>query len=553
MKGLLDLLRNLGARRSAALGAIGVGAIGFFIYLMMRMSTPEMALLYSDVAPDDAAHIVTQLEQRNIPYELHDNGSQIFIPATQVPQIRMALAEAGLPRGGVVGYEIFDKPESLGTSNFVRDINRLRALEGELSRTITSIDGIKTARVHLVLPRRELFSREQQEPSASIALSLRGSTRLTPGQVSAIEHLVASAVPGLRTSRISIVDDRGTLLARGAGDGDDAAAAAATADERRRAFEDQLRRKIIAILEPIVGADHVRAEVTADMDFDRVSTSSEEYDPNSQVARSTQTVTENNNSNDSQGQQPVTVQSNIPGTPSPSNQQNERSSTNSARNEETTNYEISKTVKSLVREGGQIRRLSVAVMVDGSYPVDASGKHVYQPRTKAELDQLTSLVDSAIGYDQKRGDRVELINMRFANPDDLEQPAPTGLLFGLFSPSELYRIAQVLVLALVSVLLLLFVIRPLLSRLLEATKSIAATPLAQRALSDQSGGPAPALAPPTPGAAPQPTPEELESMIDIGQVEGRVRQSSIKKVGQIVEKHPEEAIAILRSWMVQES
>jgi len=562
VNGLIQLLRTLGAGRAAGLGAIVLGAVGFFAYVMLRMTTPDMALLYSGLEPEDAGHIVAQLEQRTIPYELKANGTQIMVPSPQVPNVRIALAQEGLPHGGSVGYEIFDKPDTLGSSNFVRDINRLRALEGELSRTIRSIDGIKSARVHLVLPRRELFSPERQDPSASIALGMRTAERPSTQVVAAIQHLVASAVPGLKTSRVSVIDDRGTLLARGAGDSNDDSTASLSGDERRRTYEDQVRRKIIEILEPIVGADRVRAEVTADFDFDRLSTTSEEFDPNTQVARSIQSVTDSSANAEAQATQPVTATTNIPGAPpvppQPS-QQSPKNSNTTAHNEETTNYEISKTVKNFVHETGDLKRLSVAVMLDGVYTSDAAGARNYQPRSKQELDQLTAMVRSAVGIDDKRGDRLELINLRFAGPDEAGMPEEKVGFFGQFSPNDLFRIAEILVLALVAILVIMLVIRPLMKRLFEI-KPVAASAAGQGGpamLPNQAGATA-ALAGPTGGdgsRAGMGDGDQIEdtSGIDIGQVEGRVRRSSVKKVGEIVEKHPEEAVAILRNWMVQES
>ncbi|HYB11450.1 MAG TPA: flagellar basal-body MS-ring/collar protein FliF [Alphaproteobacteria bacterium] len=560
---MIQLLRTLGAGRVAGLGAIVLSAVGFFAFVMLRMTTPDMALLYSGLEPEDAGHIVAQLEQRNIPYELKANGTQIMVPSPQVPNVRVALAQEGLPHGGTVGYEIFDKPDALGSSNFVRDINRLRALEGELSRTIRSIDGIKSARVHLVLPRRELFSAERQEPSASIALAMRTAERPSAQVVAAIQHLVASAVPGLKSARVSVIDDRGTLLARGAGDGNDDSLAGLSSDERRRAYEDQVRRKIIEILEPIVGADRVRAEVTADMDFDRLSTTSEEFDPNTQVARSTQSVTDSAANSEAQpSQQPVTATTNIPGAPPVPPQsppQSPKNSNTTAHNEETTNYEISKTVKNFVHEAGNLKRLSVAVMLDGVYATDVSGAHTYQPRSKQELDQLTAMVRSAVGIDDKRGDRLELINLRFAGPDEASVPEEKISFFGQFSPNDLFRIAEILVLALVAILVIMLVIRPLMKRLFEIKPVVAsATGQGSAAMLPNQAGVTAAIAGPSGGDSSRSNVGDANQIeesggIDIGQVEGRVRRSSIKKVGEIVEKHPEEAVAILRNWMVQES
>src|SRR5690606_39076012 len=215
---LVQTLRNLGPLRLAALGGVGLALIGFFVYLTARLATPEMALLYGDLEMTDSAEIVARLESMGVPYRLRRAGSEILVPADQALRLRMAMAEEGLPSGGAVGYEIFDRVDSLGTTSFVQEVNRLRALEGELARTIRSISQVKSARVHLVIPRRELFSRERSEPGASIILMMERGAALERSQVLAIQHLVAAAVPRLKPSAISIVDDHGTLLARGTED-----------------------------------------------------------------------------------------------------------------------------------------------------------------------------------------------------------------------------------------------------------------------------------------------------------------------------------------------
>ena len=283
METFLQALRSLGPMRLAVMGAVILGLIGFFIFLTTRLTTPQMELLFGELDSSDSARIVGQLESSNTVYELRSNGSQIFVPSDKVAQLRLTMAEQGLS-GGSIGYEIFDDADALGTTNFLQNISLIRALEGELVRSIKTIESVRAARVHLVLPRRELFSREKQQPRASILVKMRGATRLSSEQVSAIQHLVAAAVPGLIPSRISIVDDKGSLLARGFEDKDSPTAMAAKSEERRRVFENRLARTIEALLEKTVGFGKVRAEVTADMDFDLISTNEEMFNPDGQPA-----------------------------------------------------------------------------------------------------------------------------------------------------------------------------------------------------------------------------------------------------------------------------
>lgn len=560
MNGLLQSLRNLGPTRLAAIGGVLAATIGFFIFISSRLATPGFGLLYSDLDARDSGEIVAKLEALNVPYQLQSQGTQILVPTDQVARLRIAMAEGGLPHGGSIGYEIFDKSESLGTSNFVQNINHLRALEGELGRTIASISAVQAARVHLVLPQRELFSRDKEEPSASIVIKTRGVERLGKGQVAAIQHLVAAAVPGLRPNRISIVDNEGNLLARGKDDGDPQTGGSSNAEEMRVNYEARLARSVEDMLERSVGPGKVRAEVHADMDFDRVTTNSETYDPDGQVVRSTQTVKESSDSSDG-GDQAVTVANNLPDAQASKGTTGQRSK--NGRDEETINYEITKTVKSQVREGGIVKHLSVAVLVDGTYATAADGTKTYQPRSPEELKQLDALVRTAIGYNAQRGDSVEVVNLRFITPEDPTATAPEGV-FGI-SKGELLHAAEPLALILVGLLVILLVIRPLIMRMLEAIPAAVAAPalagpegprlLAPPSAAVAAALPSPAAAiaagvPATATAAGGPV-DSLDQMIDISQVEGRVRASSIKKIGEIVDKHPEEAVAIVRSWMYQ--
>ena len=558
MNPIAELIRQLGPVRLAALAATGIAVLGFFIFLSSRLSTGGMALLYGDLDPQDSGQIIQTLQSKNIPYDIKAGGKQIFVPGDQVLQLRVSLAESGLPGGGSVGYEIFDNNQGIGTTNFVQNINLVRALEGELARTIGAMRNVRGARVHLVMPRRELFSREKQEASASVVLQVQGSSRLNNEQVQAIQHLVAAAVPSMDPQKISVLDDRGQLLARG--NGDSASAAAGTADEMRVGFENRMRQAIIELLERTVGLNRVRAEITAEIDYDRVVENAEIFDPDSQVARSTQTVQENEKSSENDDQDTVTVQNNLPETEATAAGTGTSAASQLSRTEETVNFEITKTIRNRIKESGQIKRLSVAVLVDGKYIENDDGDKVWQPRAADELAQLETLVKSAVGFNEQRGDSVEIVNMQFVKLEPLE--FDDGSLFLGISKEEFMQLAEILVLAVVGLLVILLVVRPVLTRLFESMPTALAGGPAG-ALGDQEGVALAQLTGPEATADMAELLEEedeeeiedeslLDQMIDINQVEGRVRASSLKQIGEIVDKHPEEAIAIVRNWMYQE-
>ena len=539
-------MRNLGPMRLAIMGGVVLGLIGFLVFFGSKLSTPSMTTLYNELAQSDAAGIVQELESRNIPFKISQNGTQIAVPAERVMQLRLELAQQGMPSGGSVGYELFDDTDTLGSTNFMQNVNLVRALEGELARTISSIGTVKKARVHLVMPRRELFSREKQEPSASVVLQMRGPARLTNEQVAAVQHLVASAVPQLTPNRISIVDNKGSLLSSGFESSDPVAGRQAKVDERRNRLEGEMARTIEELLEKTVGFARVRAEVSLDMNFDRVSTQTEEYNPDGQVVRSTNSVEETANSKDSEGEPPISVGTNLPD-PNLGTGDTASRTENQNRTEETTNFEISKTVTNHIREGGEVEKLSVAVLVDEVQLLNEDGELISQKRTEEEMRLLATLVRGAIGFDEDRGDKVELIQMKFASFDAPEEKLQ--LFFGM-GKNDILRVVELLVLSIVGILVVLLVVRPLLSRAFEALPS--AQNAAERLLADQ--GRSPALTGPGGGGLPVESDEEqFDELIDIDRVEGRVKASSVKKVGDFIDKHPDETLSILRSWLYQEA
>lgn len=545
MNSFFELLRSMGGGRIAAIGGVGAGLIGFFIFLAGQVGQPSMALLYGGLEMSDSAEITTRLEGMNIPYELRGEGTQILVPEDMVLRARVTLAGEGLPSGGTIGYEIFDKGDALGTTNFQQEVNLVRALEGELARTIRSMDPIAAARVHLVLPKRELFSRDTREPSASVVLQMRGTRQLEGGQIAAIQHLVAAAVPNLKPSRISIVDDKGTLLARGVEDGNKAIAGAGRMEEFRIALERRLKLSIETMLERSVGGGKVWAEISADLNHEAVTVNEEFFDPEGQVVRSTQTIEENAATRDNIGAAPTTVTQNLPETRAggPGAAQNE---TNTARTEETVNFEITKRITQKVTEAGALKRITVAVLVDGAYTGTAPNE-TYAPRSQRELDQIAALVRSAVGFNQERGDSVEVVNMQFARVQ-AEQIEEVRAFLGL-GKDDYFRVAELLIFAIVALLVVLLVLKPLVTRALSIAQAQAQAAAAEQAAEAQLiAAQQQALIAPEAGVAPV---SEVEQMIDIANIEGAVRASSIKKIGELVDKHPEEALAILRNWLYQ--
>ena len=537
MNGAVDVLKKLGPQKLMALGAVALALMAFFAFIIMRVTAPTMTTLFTDMTLQDSTAVARELDQRGIKYEIRNDGGTVMVPKDNVLRLRMDLASKGLPQGGGVGYEIFDKSDSMSTTSFVQNVNQLRALEGELSRTIRSLDRVQNARVHLALPEKQLFQRDKKEARASIVLKVRGD--LEAGQVRAIRHLVATAVEGLKPDRVSVVDEAGRLLADGSGDSQDGTIAAA---EKQQGFERRVRQQVEEIVASVVGRGRARVQVAAEMDFNRVQQTQESFDPESRVVRSTQTRNENNVSNEARDGQ-VTVNNELPG----ANGQNANSANREAsqKNEETVNYEISKTVRTEVIEGGRVKRLSVAVLVDGNYNRGANGQPEYQSRAPDELERINALVRSAIGFDQRRGDTIEVINLRFAEAppvSDLKELTMFERLF-TFSKDDTFRMLELGVLGLVTIFVFLFVIRPLMATI-SAPEKAAKTVVVQG-----PNGQTVTVAAPAALTGPETPPTDTEKMIEMSQINGAIQARSIEKVGEVASKNPQETVAILRQWV----
>ncbi len=562
MKAFLEGLKAMGPARLATMAAVAVGMLALLAMLTLHGGgSPHMALLYGDLDLREAGQIGDALDKAHIQHELGGQDDRIMVPADQVAAARLLLAKSGLPSGGSVGYEIFDRGDSLTATQFEQTINQTRALEGELARSIRLINGVRGARVHLVLPHREPFASEQQAAQASVLLSMTGSSRLDPEGVQAVLNLVGAAVPGLKPQNIGVIDSRGNVLAR-AGQPTGALGAARTVDELRQATELRLAHAVEEMLEPTVGPEHVRAEAAVTMDVDQVHETQESYNPDQQVLRSQQTTSDK--SRNTEAEPNTSVQNNLPN----ANVSQSQNGSQEDKQDEVSNYEVGKTVRTVVQDQPRIARISLAVMVDGKVAQGADGKPAWKPRDQAELDQIATLVKSAIGFDGKRGDTVSVVSMPFTAPAEaLAQATGPGLLGLHFTPADIMRLGQTGLLGLFVLLALLFVVRPMVMRLTGTASAgavgVAAVGTGQgltadvrypgldapRAAGAQATGTNLALLAAPGGGA---NTGSDESMISIANIDGRLRASSIRQIVDLVSKHPEESLSILRGWLGHE-
>ena len=568
MKEAFESIKNLGVKKIAILGAAGLSLMIGLIILATSASSGSMSPLYTNLSMEDANKITTELDSKSVKYTLAGNGTQILVPTEQALKLRMTFAAEGIPSSAsIVGYEIFDKDEKLGTSSFMQNINQIRAMEGEIARTIMSMNKVKAARVHLVMPKKELFQKDKVNPTASIQVTMNGGDKLNPQEVQAIRYLVSTAVPGLSVDNVTIVDTRGILLARGGENQDDAGVAASNSQEYKMNIESQYRNRIEDMLEKYVGMGKVKAQVSADINFDRTTVSSETYDPEGQVARSVQTTNEKESAKDSKSADNASVASNLPnsqaGGTSGSSNVEQKDKVN-----EVTNYEISKTVKNQVSETGKVTKLSIAVMVEGTYEENKeTGEFTYKDRSPEELKKLEGLVKSALGFDEKRGDKIEVTSLKFS--EDFGGHQKESAMDWI--KKDLQSVVQILVMGLVAAMVVLMVIRPLVKRAMEVNQmqgsyNDGAAP-SMSLLSGQSM--VPQIAGPSGGGQGQAQDQaggnnnsnagmmgqddEDEGFSALAGIKGPQKSASLKKINEMIENNPEEALGVIRNWLYGET
>uniref|UniRef100_UPI000D38E2B2 flagellar basal-body MS-ring/collar protein FliF n=1 Tax=unclassified Variovorax TaxID=663243 RepID=UPI000D38E2B2 len=565
--GLPPMMERLRAQPKLPLIVGAAAVVAAAAAFMLWSRAPDYKVLYTNVSDRDGGAIIASLQQMNVPYKFAEGGGAILIAGDKVAETRLKLAAQGLPKAGGVGFELMDN-QKFGTSQFAEQVNYQRGLEGELARSIESIGTIEAARVHLALPKPSLFVRDQKKPSASVVLTLLRGRSIDEGQVSAIVHMVSSSVPDLDAKSVTVVDQRGNLLssARGTDRGLDVSQL-----KYAQEIEAGYIRRIEAILQPLVGASNVRAQVAADIDFSVVEHTDEKYKPNqdpSQAAMRSQQSSESAQHGSTppggvpgalSNQPPVNPTAPIvgprapgaPGTPPPgtpgapgaaagattATTSSAAGGPSSTRKDVTTNYELDRSIRHVQQAAGGVKRLSVAVVVNNRDSTDAAGKTASRALTPAELEQIRNLAKEAMGFSQDRGDSLNVVNSAFARDAD-SGPAPEVPFWKDRDNIEIGKtLGQYLLYALIALFAWLAVIRPLVRR--HAPPPAAPLPVPDPA-DDAAAAAAAAAAPQEAG----PTQEEA-----LREREANRKKADMDYAHQIADKDPKLVAALIQHWM----
>ena len=480
---LKTLLKNLTPAKKIALFTLVTGTVISLIFLVTWAGKPDFQLLYSNLASEDAGAILAQLKDKKIPYQISSNGSSILIPSERIYETRLELASQGIPQGSGVGFEIFDNTK-LGMTEFVQNVNYQRAIQGELSRTINGFSEIESSRVHIVMPSKSLFIEEEEAATASVVLKVRGGRRLNEEKIQGIVHLVSSSVSGLSPENVTIVDSYGKMLA-GFKSSSPVGKTSSDQLEFQQKVEKTLEDRVASMLETALGPNKAVARVSCLLDFTRLETTEEKYQPENQVIRSEQALNETSTAQ-------ITVPIGVPGVVSnlAENQTATIETTEPAETTDTTeetkpptfqkqdrtvNYEIGKVTSHTVHQMGTIKRLTVAVIIDGTYKagkgVTGTGELKYSPRTQEEMKQFEDIVKTAVNFDAARGDEIKVANIPFETakvhfPQGEEAVAEAGWLLMLKQYSSQIKYGLLIMFLLFS---FIFVVRPLVQWLISSS------------------------------------------------------------------------------------
>lgn len=501
---LITYLRQLSLSQKILMSAVVIATLAAIVGLITLANQPSYAILFSNLQAEDASKIVEKLKEQQVPYKLEDSGKTILVPKQQLYDLRLTLAGEGLPQSSIIGYEIFDRT-NLGLSDFVQKVNYRRALEGELARTILQLDEVEAARVHIVVPQKALFKDDQKPATASVVLRLKSGRQPTKETIQGIAHLVASSVEGLEAPNITIIDAHGRLLSDNAKP-NSLMSLTSSQYELQRNVETYLAQKAQRLLDGVLGAGNALTQVNADLDFRQIERTLEQYDPDRTVVRSEQTSEEKTSARDS--------------------------ASPSTRTSTITNYEVNKTIERIIENVGSIKRLTVAVLVNGTQQtVEQNGQKVvnYTPRTSEEIQQLTDIVKRAVGYSEERADQVSVVNLPFGNnvqPDDFVYKD------SLFVEYSDWIEKGILILAMLAAFL---IVRSLLDRLRVQLLPPTGT-LGNPAVADLAGRPAVHRA-------------ELGEPIS---EEALLRGERRKRISTYMKDKPDEASRLLKVWLAEE-
>ena len=529
-------LQELGARRLIALALIGLATImtvGLGAYYLSR---PEQTVLYTGLDGEDVTRIGSALQDAGIPYDVSSDGTAVMVNHAATAKARMLLAEKGLPRGANSGYELFDDLGSLGLTSFMQEVTRVRALEGELARTIQLMQGVRAARVHIVMPEKGSFRRDQQPPSASVVIRSEKSDDIRTAD--AIRHLVAAGVPGMTPDKVTVLDTSGELLA--AGD-DPSKASAGQLASLEAVVSSRIQENIRKTLTPYLGIDNFQVSVAADLNTDRRKIAETIYDPESRTERSVRTIRENENSQNASTETPTTVEQNIPEQNVPANN-GERSSEENQRREETVNYEISSKRIETSQDGFKVERLSIAVLVDRARLNASLGGEPDQTAVDAQLEEIRQLAASSAGVDAARGDMVKVSVVDFIDGGrDLEPIPPLSVSEYLLRQSG--NIINAVAILIVAGMVIWFGLRPAVAALVPKPDPVTAE-IADMAMMPEDAD----MAGDYSGQAYLTSPDHTAMLSDLN---SKLNQSPLKKLESLLDYNEEQSAAILRQWLYE--
>jgi flagellar M-ring protein FliF len=526
-------LMALGARRLATLGLVGLvvfATVGLGSYYLSR---PQLEAIYTGLSPQDVSRIGAALKEAGIAFDVNSQGTAVLVRYGQTAQARMLLAEKGLPSSASAGYELFDKLGSMGLTSFMQEITRVRALEGEIARTIQVMKGVKAARVHIVLQDTASFRRSRQAPSASVIVRTESAGDFSSAQ--AIRHLVAAAVPGLTIDQVTVLNTDGTILASG---GESASAAPGKMVSLEKTFSKELQDNIAKTLAPYLGLGNFEISVAARLNTDKRQTNETAYNPESRVERSVRVVKETGSQQNSANRTAVGAEQNVPAEQQGTSGGDQSKRTNERR-EELTNYEVGTKTTSTVSEGYRLESLTVAVVVNRKRLVAALGDNAGPEAVDKQLKEVERLVASAAGIDTKRGDRVSVAALEFIDSGHALEPVPSiGMVEHLLRHTGTFVNAVAMVA--MTVLLIWFGVRPAMRailepRLAEATKGQTLQAQAQQAVTEQPAGARIAAGEVQPNL-----------IADLTSKRGRTPQ---KRLEQMADFDEEQAVAVLKQWM----
>ena len=544
---VFGIFNKLSAQQKMLIGAIVIVTFVLIGFVMYLFNQTNYAPLFSNLDTKDQSGIVDYLDGAKVPYKITDNGKTIEVPQDQVYKLRIKLASKGLPNSGVVGYELFDN-NNLGMSNFMQKLNYKRALEGELSKTLSEMSGVKSARVQIVMPQKSVFKDEQKKPTASVALQLIGNNDLSANSVKAIQHLIASSVEGMSPNDVTVLDTQGHLLSRQEDD-NPLPYSGSKQYEMKRNIEKYLANKAQSILDNVLGYGSAVVKVNADLDFKRVERTLESYDPDSQVAISEQVIKSSNAGKSVGDTSAASTQNTI------------------------TNYELSKTIEKVMEGAGNIKRITVAIVVNGVkktvQAADGTNKTEIVPRPETELQKLKNIVVTAVGYDANRNDEVSIVSIPFENQlqpvEQIQQASPFG------DMNEISKLVMMLVGFIASMLILKGLLKKLKNEkiivgslgmgggdfvdnsLTELAPSLAGSLGAGSSSLLESGKAA------APAELPAAAKKRKQALMEVGNIEDEISDEAIskkvrkEKIANYVEKNPIEAAKLINSWLREDS